>query len=41
MRRGQPFNIILHLKPGSGEFKPEAEGFTFTVETGTLPVCRA
>uniref|UniRef100_A0A671TW19 Protein-glutamine gamma-glutamyltransferase 2 n=1 Tax=Sparus aurata TaxID=8175 RepID=A0A671TW19_SPAAU len=41
VRRGQPFNIILHLKPGSGEFKPEAAGFTFTVETGTLPVCKA
>ncbi|KAM8753708.1 protein-glutamine gamma-glutamyltransferase 2-like [Acanthopagrus schlegelii] len=37
VRRGQPFNIILHLKPGSGEFKPEAAGFTFTVETGPLP----
>ncbi len=34
VRRGQPFAIILHLKPGSTEFKPGESGFTLTVETG-------
>ncbi|XP_068588655.1 protein-glutamine gamma-glutamyltransferase 2-like [Cebidichthys violaceus] len=34
VRRGQPFKIILHLKPGS---KPDETSFTFIVETGPLP----
>lgn len=34
VRRGQPFNITLHLKPGSKEFKPGEESFTLIVETG-------
>ncbi|XP_034064990.1 protein-glutamine gamma-glutamyltransferase 2-like [Gymnodraco acuticeps] len=37
VRRGQPFNITLHLKPGSKEFKPGEESFTLIVETGPLP----
>ncbi|XP_037629374.1 protein-glutamine gamma-glutamyltransferase 2-like [Sebastes umbrosus] len=37
VRRGQPFNIILHLKPGSEDFKPGETSFTFIVETGPLP----
>uniref|UniRef100_A0A3Q3WSU3 Protein-glutamine gamma-glutamyltransferase 2 n=1 Tax=Mola mola TaxID=94237 RepID=A0A3Q3WSU3_MOLML len=37
VRRGQPFNIILHLKPGNGEFSPEETSLMFTVETGPLP----
>uniref|UniRef100_A0A7N6AUD5 Protein-glutamine gamma-glutamyltransferase 2 n=1 Tax=Anabas testudineus TaxID=64144 RepID=A0A7N6AUD5_ANATE len=34
VRRGEPFNIILHLKPGSKEFKLDESSFTFIVETG-------
>uniref|UniRef100_A0A7N8XPY7 Protein-glutamine gamma-glutamyltransferase 2 n=1 Tax=Mastacembelus armatus TaxID=205130 RepID=A0A7N8XPY7_9TELE len=37
VRRGQPFNITLHLKPGSEEFKLAESSFTFVVETGPLP----
>ncbi|XP_070765894.1 protein-glutamine gamma-glutamyltransferase 2-like [Enoplosus armatus] len=37
VRRGQPFNIILHLKPGSKEFKPGETSLTLIVETGPLP----
>ncbi|XP_040009864.1 protein-glutamine gamma-glutamyltransferase 2-like [Xiphias gladius] len=37
VRRGQPFIIILHLKPGSKEFKPGETSFTLIVETGPLP----
>ncbi|XP_059189614.1 protein-glutamine gamma-glutamyltransferase 2-like [Centropristis striata] len=37
VRRGQPFNVILHLKPGSKGFTPGETTFTLTVETGPLP----
>ncbi|XP_031701206.1 protein-glutamine gamma-glutamyltransferase 2-like [Anarrhichthys ocellatus] len=37
VRRGQPFKIILHLKPGSKGIKPGETSFTFIVETGPLP----
>lgn len=37
VRRGQPFKIILHLTPGSKEFKPGETSFTLIVETGPLP----
>ncbi|XP_035513294.1 protein-glutamine gamma-glutamyltransferase 2-like [Morone saxatilis] len=37
VRRGQPFNIILHLKPGSKEFTLAETSFTLIVETGPLP----
>ncbi|KAM3838495.1 protein-glutamine gamma-glutamyltransferase 2-like [Diretmus argenteus] len=37
VRRGQPFSITLHLKPGSQEFTPGRSSFTLTVETGPLP----
>ncbi|XP_038595679.1 protein-glutamine gamma-glutamyltransferase 2-like [Micropterus salmoides] len=37
VRRGQPFNIMLHLKSGSKEFKPGETSFTFIAETGPLP----
>ncbi|XP_042348629.1 protein-glutamine gamma-glutamyltransferase 2-like [Plectropomus leopardus] len=37
VRRGQPFNIILHLKPGSKEFIPGETSFTLIAETGPLP----
>uniref|UniRef100_UPI0037E90A21 protein-glutamine gamma-glutamyltransferase 2-like n=1 Tax=Semicossyphus pulcher TaxID=241346 RepID=UPI0037E90A21 len=37
VRRGQPFNIILHLKAGSKGFKPGETSFTLIVETGPLP----
>ncbi|KAM6981928.1 protein-glutamine gamma-glutamyltransferase 2-like [Tautogolabrus adspersus] len=37
VRRGQPFNVILHLKPGSKEFKLGETNFTLIVETGPLP----
>ncbi|XP_054465555.1 protein-glutamine gamma-glutamyltransferase 2-like [Anoplopoma fimbria] len=37
VRRGQPFTIILHLKPGSKEFTPGETSFTLIVETGPLP----
>ncbi|XP_056279670.1 protein-glutamine gamma-glutamyltransferase 2-like [Pseudoliparis swirei] len=37
VRRGQPFDIILHLKPGRKEFKPYDTSFTLIVETGPLP----
>lgn len=36
VRRGQPFNIVLHLKPSSKEFKANETRFTFIVETGGL-----
>lgn len=34
VRRGQPFNIIVHLKPGSKQFKPGETSFMLIVETG-------
>ncbi|KAI3357275.1 hypothetical protein L3Q82_015731, partial [Scortum barcoo] len=37
LRRGQPFSIFLHLKSGSGEFKPGETSFKLIVETGPLP----
>uniref|UniRef100_A0A3B4ZQP2 Protein-glutamine gamma-glutamyltransferase 2 n=1 Tax=Stegastes partitus TaxID=144197 RepID=A0A3B4ZQP2_9TELE len=37
VRRGQPFSVILHLSPGSKEFKPGETSFTLIVETGPLP----
>ncbi|XP_044066382.1 protein-glutamine gamma-glutamyltransferase 2-like isoform X2 [Siniperca chuatsi] len=37
VRRGQPFNIILHLKSGSKEFQRGETSFTLIVETGPLP----
>ncbi|XP_044206323.1 protein-glutamine gamma-glutamyltransferase 2-like [Thunnus albacares] len=37
VRRGQPFNISLHLKAGSKKFKPSETSFTLTVETGPRP----
>nr|XP_046251978.1 protein-glutamine gamma-glutamyltransferase 2-like [Scatophagus argus] len=37
VRRGQPFSIILHLKPGSREFKLGETSFTLIVETGPVP----
>ncbi|XP_047467726.1 protein-glutamine gamma-glutamyltransferase 2-like [Mugil cephalus] len=37
VRRGQPFNIILHLSPGSKHFTPGKTSFTLIVETGPLP----
>ncbi|XP_018544401.1 LOW QUALITY PROTEIN: protein-glutamine gamma-glutamyltransferase 2-like [Lates calcarifer] len=37
VRRGDPFIIILHLKPGSTEFKLGETSFTLIVETGPLP----
>ncbi|XP_068996556.1 protein-glutamine gamma-glutamyltransferase 2-like [Embiotoca jacksoni] len=38
IRRGQPFNIIIHLTPGSNtDFKPGQSSFTLIVETGPLP----
>ncbi|XP_075958287.1 protein-glutamine gamma-glutamyltransferase 2-like [Anarhichas minor] len=37
VRRGQPFKIILHLKPGSKGIKLGETSFTFIVETGPLP----
>ncbi|XP_068997710.1 protein-glutamine gamma-glutamyltransferase 2-like [Embiotoca jacksoni] len=38
IRRGQPFNIIIHLTPGSNtNFKPGQSSFTLIVETGPLP----
>ncbi|KAK0151069.1 Protein-glutamine gamma-glutamyltransferase 2 [Merluccius polli] len=37
VRRGQAFNVTLHLKPGSPEFNPKETGFTLIVETGPLP----
>uniref|UniRef100_UPI003AACCF21 protein-glutamine gamma-glutamyltransferase 2-like n=1 Tax=Centroberyx gerrardi TaxID=166262 RepID=UPI003AACCF21 len=37
VRRGQPFSVTLHLKPGSQQFTPEKTSFTLTVETGPLP----
>lgn len=38
VRRGQPFHVILHLKPGSRDFKQGETTFTLIVETGKLPV---
>lgn len=35
VRRGQPFNIILHLTAGSKDFKPGETGLTLIIETGT------
>ncbi|XP_074537667.1 protein-glutamine gamma-glutamyltransferase 2-like [Halichoeres trimaculatus] len=37
VRRGQPFNVVLHLKAGSKEFKPGDTSFSLIVETGPLP----
>ncbi|XP_027144053.1 protein-glutamine gamma-glutamyltransferase 2 isoform X2 [Larimichthys crocea] len=37
VRRGEPFTVILHLKPGSRKFKPGETSFTLVVETGPLP----
>ncbi|CAG6021231.1 unnamed protein product [Menidia menidia] len=37
VRRGLPFNIILHLLPGSNEVKPSEASLMFIVETGPLP----
>ncbi|XP_039459984.1 protein-glutamine gamma-glutamyltransferase 2-like isoform X2 [Oreochromis aureus] len=37
VRRGQPFNIILHLTAGSKDFKPGETGLTLIIETGPLP----
>ncbi|XP_034732031.1 protein-glutamine gamma-glutamyltransferase 2-like [Etheostoma cragini] len=37
VRRGQPFNILLHLKPGRNELKPSGKSFTLIVETGPEP----
>ncbi|KAM9350327.1 protein-glutamine gamma-glutamyltransferase 2-like [Symphorus nematophorus] len=37
VRRGQPFRVILRLKPGSREFKLGETSFTLIVETGPLP----
>ncbi|XP_069549902.1 protein-glutamine gamma-glutamyltransferase 2-like [Brachyistius frenatus] len=38
VRRGQPFNIIIHLTPGSNtDFKPGQSSFTLIVETGPIP----
>ncbi|TKS77339.1 Protein-glutamine gamma-glutamyltransferase 2 [Collichthys lucidus] len=34
VRRGEPFTVILHLKPGSRKFKPGETSFTLIVETG-------
>ncbi|XP_061592517.1 protein-glutamine gamma-glutamyltransferase 2-like [Cololabis saira] len=36
VRRGQPFEIILHLSSGSSD-KVDESSFTFIVETGPLP----
>uniref|UniRef100_A0A8C4EJD2 Protein-glutamine gamma-glutamyltransferase 2 n=1 Tax=Dicentrarchus labrax TaxID=13489 RepID=A0A8C4EJD2_DICLA len=37
VRRGQPFNIILHLKTGSKEFTPDLIFLPFSVSPGPLP----
>uniref|UniRef100_A0A3Q3IH57 Protein-glutamine gamma-glutamyltransferase 2 n=1 Tax=Monopterus albus TaxID=43700 RepID=A0A3Q3IH57_MONAL len=37
VRRGQPFIITLHLKPGSTKFKLGETSFTLIAETGPLP----
>ncbi|XP_068180066.1 protein-glutamine gamma-glutamyltransferase 2-like [Antennarius striatus] len=37
VRRGQPFNIIIHLKADNRNFHPDEKSFTLTVETGPLP----
>lgn len=37
VRRGQPFNLTLHLKPGSTEFKLGETNFVLTAETGPQP----
>uniref|UniRef100_A0A667WU88 Protein-glutamine gamma-glutamyltransferase 2 n=1 Tax=Myripristis murdjan TaxID=586833 RepID=A0A667WU88_9TELE len=37
VRRGQPFSVTLHLKPGSQEFTPGETSFTLIVQTGPLP----
>lgn len=38
VRRGQPFDVILHLKAGSHEFQASETSFTLIVETGTFHV---
>lgn len=38
VRRGQPFCVILHLKPGSKEFKSGQSSFMLIVETGKFRV---
>lgn len=38
VRRGQPFNIIFHLEPGSKEFKLGET--SFIVETGKPLLCQ-
>lgn len=38
VRRGQPFSITLHLKPGSKKFTPGETSFALIVETGRLLV---
>ncbi|XP_060931202.1 protein-glutamine gamma-glutamyltransferase 2-like [Limanda limanda] len=37
VRRGQPFVITLHLKPGSEDFRLSDTSFSLIVETGPLP----
>ncbi|XP_035016094.2 protein-glutamine gamma-glutamyltransferase 2 [Hippoglossus stenolepis] len=37
VRRGQPFVITLHLKPGSKDFNLSDTSFSLIVETGPLP----
>lgn len=37
VRRGQPFNVILHLKACCSEVKPSEASFTLIVETGMCP----
>ncbi|XP_019944770.2 protein-glutamine gamma-glutamyltransferase 2-like [Paralichthys olivaceus] len=37
VRRGQPFVVTFHLKPGSKDFKLSDTSFTLIVETGPLP----
>uniref|UniRef100_A0A8D0CV35 Protein-glutamine gamma-glutamyltransferase 2 n=1 Tax=Sander lucioperca TaxID=283035 RepID=A0A8D0CV35_SANLU len=37
VRRGQPFIILLRLKPGNKEVKPSEKSFTLIVETGPVP----
>ncbi|XP_040927643.1 protein-glutamine gamma-glutamyltransferase 2-like isoform X2 [Betta splendens] len=37
VRRGQAFNITLHLKAGSKDFQPGDSSFTFTAQTGPQP----
>ncbi|XP_039655158.1 protein-glutamine gamma-glutamyltransferase 2-like isoform X2 [Perca fluviatilis] len=37
VRRGQPFIILLHLKPGNKELKLSEKSFTLIVEIGPVP----